>query len=527
MNGTSPQATSPPAGAASGEGTEKDFGRDSGLGITVPSSTGEPSEQDEALTAKMMEDLEAEYPQESPERMAHREAVLKELDALAAKWIVEMGVTEGKLSQEEAEASVTKLVTLGSYRLGVVHEGSDIDTLCIGPSFTTREAFFSTFVDELKKCEAVSDCFPIPDAFTPIVKLKMRGVSIDLLFARLARPLDAEQSQEDALKEDDVLRGMDEKSTRCLNGYRVSDMILQLVPNQEAFRQTLRFIKFWARRRGIYSNVLGFFGGITWALLVARVCQLFPNYAPSQLANRFFRVYDQWNWQKPVLLCDIVESLASQPGAKVWNPKVNPADKLHLMPVITPAFPAMNSTHNVTETTKRIISEEIKRGYDVTQPFCFFEHFRHFVRIEVLAMTEEVYMKFSGWVESKIRILMKLLSDVQGMIIHPNPEQYPLTSDERFPLGCGMFIGMQFYKDQGAFVGQGIDIRQAMVNFVEVINQWTEKDLYNGQYVIRLKKITANDIPAYARERELEKTKPRTGRPQQLERERSGTEGSA
>jgi poly(A) polymerase len=71
--------------------------------------------------------------------------------------------------------------------------------------------------------------------------------------------------------------------------------------------------------RAVYSNVVGFLGGVAWALMVARICQLYPNAAPSALLSRFFRVYEQWKWPNPVLLTNIQETTL---GLKVWNPKV-------------------------------------------------------------------------------------------------------------------------------------------------------------------------------------------------------------
>jgi len=81
------------------------------------------------------------------------------------------------------------------------------------------------------------------------------------------------------------------KSILSLNGCRVTDQILQLVPNIQNFRTALRCIKLWANRRGIYSNVVGFLGGVSWALLVARICQLYPNALPSTLVSRFFSCF--------------------------------------------------------------------------------------------------------------------------------------------------------------------------------------------------------------------------------------------
>jgi len=478
------------------------------FGTTEPISLQEATDADLQLTERMMQYLEAVYPAETTAGMQHRQAVLQEIEDMVVEWMT------------QARKSAVKITTLGSYRLGVVHPGSDIDALCIGPPHVGREEFFATFARRLNAHEHVSECVPIPDAYTPIIKLKMRGVCVDLLFARLVRPLVDGESPEDIVKADEVLKNMDERSVRCINGFRVADQILQLVPNRETFRWTLRFVKYWARRRGIYSNVLGFFGGITWSLLVARVCQLYPYYAPSQLVTRFFRLFAQWNWSKPVMLCHIVDRQA-EPGMhsfKVWNPKTNPADRQHIMPVITPAFPAMNSTHNVTETTKRIMLAELKRGYEVVrnievqkaewsnvhEPFPFFQKFRNFLWIESLAKTKEVHNKYSGWVESKLRILIMQLEMVNGMIIHPNPVQYDTGGGRGdWPYGCAMFLGMAFPEEAGARPGLSMDIRPAIIQYLNVIDAWPDKEQFHGLYRLKLRRIRRSDLPDYVQSTEM------------------------
>jgi poly(A) polymerase len=131
--------------------------------------------------------------------------------------------------------------------------GSDIDTLVVGPKHVLIDDFFSDFPPVLEKMAppgAIEKMTPVPDAFVPIIKLELSGISIDLIFARLivsSVPLNLD------LKNNDYLRGLDEKEVRSLNGTRVTDEILELVPQQKTFRLALRAIKLWAQRKDIPS----------------------------------------------------------------------------------------------------------------------------------------------------------------------------------------------------------------------------------------------------------------------------------
>lgn len=52
-----------------------------------------------------------------------------------------------------------------------------------------------------------------------------------------------------------LLKNLDQKCVRSLNGCRVTDEILRLVPNIENFRLALRAIKLWAKRKLIYFSI--------------------------------------------------------------------------------------------------------------------------------------------------------------------------------------------------------------------------------------------------------------------------------
>ncbi|GME75213.1 unnamed protein product [[Candida] boidinii] len=255
------------------------------------------------------------------------------------------------------------------------------------------------------------------------------GVDIDLICGRLdipQIPLDL------TLEDNNLLKNIDDRDLRALNGTRVTDQILQLVPKRASFRHALRTIKLWAQRRAIYANMFGFPGGVAWAMLVARICQLYPNAVGSILVNKFFYIYLQWKWPQPVLLKPIEDGPLP---VRIWNPKLYGQDRSHKMPVITPAYPSMCATHNVTTSTQKIILQEMKRGLDITNDIIFgkknwsslflkhdfFHKYKYY--LSIITATKNSYdehLKWSGMVESKLRLLVQKLEVIDGIVLaHP------------------------------------------------------------------------------------------------------------
>jgi len=460
------------------------------------------TEAELALNDAMREDINKDAPLESEDGMRFRASVLVELRRVVLQWVYETGVVLGQ-HEDTARSAGAKIFTFGSYRLGLIGPGSDIDSLCVAPQHITRNAFFQGLVAKLQEHPDVTDIAPVPDAYVPIIKMKFSGIEIDLLFAKLN--LTNIPDNLDSLSDDNLLKNLDDKTVRSLNGCRVADQILAAVPNRDSFRDTLRLIKLWAKRRGVYSNVLGFFGGITWAILVARVCQLYPHLCASALVKRFFKVYDRWNWKNPVCLCPIRDE-STEPGLgfKVWNPKVYPQDKMHLMPIVTPAFPSMNSTHNVSETTRRIILEEIARGVktveqveqgrskwaEVYNQLPFFTQYRHFICIEVLAKSKPTFTKWIGWIESQLRRLVKHLEGVSSIKVRPWPDHLEFK-DATWPHAKAVFMALEIPKNRT------VDLREPVTKFAEHINSWAERASNTDLCDMRVTHKTRQQLPDY------------------------------
>eukprot|EP01065_Artemidia_motanka_P048587 TRINITY_DN7855_c3_g1_i1.p1 TRINITY_DN7855_c3_g1~~TRINITY_DN7855_c3_g1_i1.p1 ORF type:complete len:688 (+),score=195.26 TRINITY_DN7855_c3_g1_i1:67-2064(+) len=390
------------------------------LGPTDPISTAPPTPADEVLDRLFREQVR--FTVESDRAGERRANVLARLEKLTKTWVSKLLMKKG--FQQSAEEHGGRILTFGSYHLGVHFPGADIDTLCIAPRDVDREDFFDTLVNILRRHQLVSELNPVREAHVPVIKMKFDGVPIDLVFT----PLNVEKmpppTQFDLLS-DGVLNGIDDPSQRSLNGARVAEKLLNCVPSPESFRWALRGVKLWARNRGIYGNIYGFPGGVAWAIMTARVCQLHPNASSAPVLRAFFKFFSsaikEDGTNQPIYLTRTLE-VSPDFSMKSWDPRKN---ALEVFPVITPMVPYMNSCYNVGRPNLKILCAEFRRANEILDSFkeCeseadfdelwkpsnFFLRYKVFLQIQVSANDPASFSVWSAYVESKIRHLVAAL----------------------------------------------------------------------------------------------------------------------
>ncbi|KGQ08079.1 Poly(A) polymerase pla1 [Beauveria bassiana D1-5] len=395
-------------------------------GVTPPISVSLPTENEKRISESLIEELRRQKTFESPsdtqKSLSNRHTVLESLQKITDEFVRKVAREKEPKNDILIKNARGKVFTYGSFRLGVFGPGSDIDTLIVAPKYVTREDYFKYFPDllaEMAPKDSITDLAAVTDAFVPIIKFEYSGISIDLIFSRIIQKQLAPDFQD--LKDSGLLRGLDEAELRSLNGTRVTDEILALVPEQSTFRLALRAIKLWAQRRAVYGNIMGFPGGVAWAMLVARVCQLYPKAATSVIVNKFFLVMSQWRWPQPVLLKPIENGPLP---VRVWNPKVYKGDSFHLMPIITPAYPSMCATFNITRSSMTIIKRELQRGLEITEQVMvgkqswndlFVKHtffttgYKYYISVVSASKARDAHKLWSGYIESKVRMLVQKL----------------------------------------------------------------------------------------------------------------------
>mmetsp|Transcript_7481 Transcript_7481/g.11020 ORF Transcript_7481/g.11020 Transcript_7481/m.11020 type:complete len:548 (-) Transcript_7481:23-1666(-) len=448
--------------------------------------TSYPSQEDIELNTQLLNVLQSLDNFEPDEESRRRRLVLGKISEIFRDFCYQTILKKPGMNEEMAAAAGGKIFTFGSYRLGVHGPGTDIDILCVAPRYVTRDKFETDLYETLKKQPSVTKINGVFKTKVPLIKMVFDEVPIDLLFACL-NSFDRIGEELKDLMDDNVILRCDEKTTLSLNGPRNTDTTLSLVPNLEAFRVTLRAVRLWSKSRGVYSNVLGFPGGAAWSILVAKVCRMYPNYLPSQLVRKFFKVYDMWDWNQAVFLRKVeqMQNTAPEPG---------------VMNVMTPAFPSFNSTHSVNKYTKKTLCDEIHLAFKVSQAIDegtsgwmdlfekvdFFNQFSRYLKIEVLSKTATDFEDWHGLVLSKLRLLLyEQLDNLKpAPYVRVLPKEIDIE-DKEYSYAVCYYAGLKFLKQPLDEPNRSVDLRCPVSNFAEIMYKLRESGNKNNNLRFR------------------------------------------
>ncbi len=213
------------------------------------------------------------------------------------------------------------------------------------------------------------------------------------------------------------------------------------------------------------------------SISVAKICQLYPNKSSFDIIKHYFEIYSKWEWPQPVLLRPVIDL---QFNHKVWDPVKHPMDRMHRMPVITPAYPSMCSTHNITKSTFDVILSEFNKAneilnsdQDFTEIFSgtgFFRKYKVFVEIAISCEDTEAFKQWEGFIESKIRLLAVKLEnaiDITGAV--PFPKAFKSNKNN----STVFIVGIETEKITNGSKKIYVDV--PIKEFIDLVNNWINK----------------------------------------------------
>lgn len=192
-------------------------------GITDPISTSDPSPEELIRQEDMEQYLRSRDDVfESTIGYDKRSGIVAKLTKMFCTWAEKLLLERGVPAAVATNGGGIQVRLFGSTRLNVNAPDADIDCLCIAPNGVTRDDFFTSFCGLLQERMDVNDVFPVPEAYTPVLKFTMDAQPVDMIFVALTFcPI---PSDFDITKMNNI-NGLEEQDIRSLNGSRVRGLM--------------------------------------------------------------------------------------------------------------------------------------------------------------------------------------------------------------------------------------------------------------------------------------------------------------
>lgn len=372
----------------------------------------------------------------SVEEEKHRVSIVRLVQSIVDQWV--------RSTKKNMKNGSLRVLPFGSLALGVSSPCSDIDIVCAAPASVTPSAFFSGMGAVLASDARVSRLLVLDKASVPLIKFRLKSVDVDLVFASV--PLQVLPQEWEPIRHNFQALDLDRPSRLAMNGCALAHLVLAAVPRRHVFRTCLCAVKRWAKRCGIYSNSGGFLGGVSWAIMVARVCQLLPNAPSSRILRAFFEIYAEWDFSAaPILLNDNIRvtglSLGLSLKSSVSQPSMSSSmsslssSSMEPIRVLTPLDLNANTAFAVSHNSRLVLKAALTRARAICRsrraaelwqkllhPTGFCSRFSHYIEVQIWSNSAEKQRRWGSLVASKLRHLDISLSRCEALsLCHVNP----------------------------------------------------------------------------------------------------------
>jgi len=471
------------------------------------------AQQNQALSDSLARDMEMYAPVATAEQSAQISEILATVGQICER------CSGSRPSGGEAG----QLIPVGAYALGVMlaNQGDTVDCVYVAPLGRHLQELSNQMHEELQRTQGITCVAPVwPDGHmnAPGLQFVFRGFGVKLLFTHRLVGLPGPTPHSLV------------QNAACLTSAQVCETLIKSVPSAAQFRLLLRFVRYWARQRGIYGSHVGFFGGTAWAVCCARVCQMHPYIEISQLVTCFFRIMTRWDWKYPVTL------LRHESGSNVaenglqdsnWSGNsqalqaqsdqlANPGPSTILpgkgqMVVLLPVGQGISARQYVSDTTMKMMLKEFRRGFknvqqvelnrcrwiDIYPTSRFFQRCRHYLEFDFMASTPDVLARWMAWSEQHLLQLVPLFESASGQFVTLRPwPEFLEFKDAEWPCAKAMFVGLHLERPDEVAEGgrKSYDLREPVFKFLETNSAWPEAKVYLNKFELLIRHVRLSEL---------------------------------
>lgn len=232
--------------------------------------------------------------------------------------------------------------------------GADIDLLATSEQSTTET--LRDLHDRLSKQQKVERLTLIEESKQPVLRALVGDLWLDIQAASSSEEHQGQESR---------------RARECAEVARALRARVASVGAEDVFGETTRFLKLWAKRRGISGAAWGFWPGIAWATVAAKACVEVASV--TSLTQQPAAVIDALASDALTLERVLKHAFASLAGFHWGDTYSLDADPRRFdgpgdwMPMVAPGAPDLNLTRGMTTTTAEIMQREFARASKIAR----------------------------------------------------------------------------------------------------------------------------------------------------------------